>query len=48
MNVGKKLANSVLYDYLGNLKEPVYVDGDGNGIFYVKDGSISIWTLQES
>lgn len=48
MNVGKKLANSVLYDYLGNLKEPVYVDGDGNGIFYVKDGSVSIWTLQES
>lgn len=43
MNVGKNLANSILYDYTGNLQEPVYVDQDGNGIFYVNGGSVSVW-----
>lgn len=47
MNVGKRLANSVLYDYLGNMQEPVYVDQDGNGIFYVKDGSVSVWVKKD-
>ena len=47
MNVGKHLANSVLYDYLGNMQEPIYVDQDGNGIFYVKDGSVSIWVKKD-
>lgn len=43
MNVGKNLANSVFYDCTGNLSETAYVDSDGNGIFYCKDGSVSIW-----
>ena len=43
MNVGKKLANSVFYDCTGNLSEPVYVDSEGNGIFYCNDGSVSVW-----
>ena len=43
INVGKNLANSVLYDFTGNLQEPVYVDQEGNGIFYVNGGSVSIW-----
>ena len=47
MNVGKQLANSVLYDYLGNMQEPIYVDQDGNGIFYVKDGSVSVWVKKD-
>ena len=34
MNVGKYLSNCILYDITGNLKETVYVDKDGNGIFY--------------
>lgn len=46
MNVGKKLANTVLYDCTGNLSETVYVDNEGNGIFYCKDGSVSIWIKQ--
>lgn len=46
MNVGKKLANSVLYDCTGNLTETVYVDSEGNGIFYCKDGSVSVWIKQ--
>ena len=43
MNVGKKLANTIFYDCTGNMTEPVYVDNDGNGIFYCKDGSVSVW-----
>ncbi len=43
MNVGKNLANCVLYDITNNLKETVYVDNDGNGIFYTNGGSVSVW-----
>ena len=46
MNVGKKLANTVFYDCTGNLQETVYVDNEGNGIFYCKDGSVSVWIKQ--
>ena len=46
MNVGKSLANTVFYDCTGNLSETVYVDNDGNGIFYCKDGSVSVWIKQ--
>ena len=46
MNVGKNLAGTVFYDCTGNLSETVYVDGDGNGIFYCKDGSVSVWIKQ--
>ena len=47
MNVGYNLANSVLYDCTGNNKETVYIDQDGNGIFYVNDKSVSIWIKKE-
>lgn len=46
MNVGKKLANTVFYDCTGNLSETVYVDNDGNGIFYCNGGSVSVWIKQ--
>lgn len=46
MNVGKNLANTIFYDCTGNLSETVYVDNDGNGIFYCKDGSVSVWIKQ--
>jgi len=45
MNVGKKLAGCILHDYLGNVNEPVYIDEEGNGIFYTNGGSVSVWTL---
>lgn len=48
MNVGKNLANTVLYDCTGNVKETVYVDGDGNGIFYVNGGSVSVWIKKDN
>ena len=43
INVGSRLADTVFYDYTGNVKEDVYVDKDGNGIFYCNGGSVSIW-----
>ena len=46
MNVGRKLANTVFYDCTGNMQETVYVDNEGNGIFYCKDGSVSVWVKQ--
>ncbi len=48
MCVGKNLAGSVLYDCTGNVKETVYVDDDGNGIFYVNGGSVSIWIKKDN
>ncbi len=48
MNVGKRLAGSVLYDYLGNVKEPIYIDQDGNGIFYCNGGSVSVWVKKDT
>lgn len=43
MNVGKNLANTIFYDCLGNIEEKVYVDQDGNGTFFCKEGSVSVW-----
>ncbi|MBR3697030.1 MAG: alpha-amylase [Clostridia bacterium] len=43
MNVGKRLANSVFYDCTENIEKTVYVDNEGNGVFYCKDGSCSVW-----
>ena len=48
MNVGKELAGSLLYDCTGNCKEPIYVDQDGNGIFYCDGGSVSVWVKKEN
>ena len=47
MNVGKSLANSIFYDITGNLEETVYVDNDGNGIFYCNSESVSVWVKKE-
>lgn len=43
IKVGTRLANCVFYDYTGNVKETVYVDQEGNGIFYCNGGSVSVW-----
>ncbi len=43
INVGKEMANSTFYDFTGNVKEKVYADQDGNGIFYCNGGSVSVW-----
>lgn len=48
MNVGKRLAGSTLYDYTGNVQETVYIDDEGNGIFYCNGGSVSVWVKKET
>mgnify|MGYP001853150253 CR=1 FL=1 len=47
INVGLKLANTVFYDYTGNVSETVYTDHEGNGIFYCNGGSVSIWVKKK-
>lgn len=47
MNVGKKFANTVFYDYLGLCDNKVYIDEDGFGEFSCIDGSVSVW-IKES
>ena len=46
MNVGLRNANSVFYDCTGNISETVTTDKEGNGNFYCKDGSVSVWIKQ--
>ena len=48
MNVGKRLANQTLYDCTGNISKPVYIDRDGNGVFYVNGGSVSVCIKKEN
>lgn len=48
INVGEKLANTTFYDYTGNIKETVYVDNQGNGIFYCNGGSVSVWVKKDN
>lgn len=33
---------------LGNVKDEVTIDANGNGIFYCNNGSVSIWILKEN
>ena len=46
MNVGKRMANSTFYDFTGKVKEKLYADQDGNGIFYCNGGSVSVWVRE--
>lgn len=41
--VGEEWAGRAFYDYLGFVKDPVFVDDDGLGDFKVSAGSISCW-----
>ena len=43
MNLGRMNSNAVFYDCLGNIKDKVYIDQNGDGIFSCKDGSVSVW-----
>lgn len=48
MNVGNRLSDTILYDCTGNIKEDVYVDKEGNGIFYCEGGSVSVWIKKDN
>ena len=38
----------ILYDCTGNVKENVYVDSNGDGIFYCNGGSVSVWIKKDN
>lgn len=46
MEVGKKHAGEVWYDYTGNMKETVVINADGWGEFKVAGSSQSVWVKQ--
>ena len=48
MNVGSRLGDTLFYDCTRNVKEDVYVDKDGNGIFYCNGGSVSVWVKKNN
>lgn len=48
INVGSNLANKVLYDCTGNIKEEILTDSNGNATFYCNGGSVSIWILKHN
>lgn len=43
MYVGQKFAGAQFYDLTGNVDEPVTIEDDGNALFNVKGGSVSVW-----
>ena len=43
MYIGKEYAGKYFVDALGNYKEEVKIDEQGYGIFYVEDGSVSVY-----
>ncbi len=43
MHVGKKHAGARFRDITGNVRDPVEVGEDGNGLFKVASGSVSVW-----
>lgn len=47
MNMGVDFAGEEFLDCLGNVEERVVIDEEGNGEFWCKDGSVSIWRMNE-
>lgn len=48
MYVGLRHAGEVWTDILGNAKEEVTIDKEGNGLFKVNDGSVSVYCKKEN
>lgn len=48
MNMGVDFAGEEFLDCLGNVEERVVIDEEGNGEFWCKDGSVSIWRMNET
>ena len=46
MYVGKHFANMTFYDFLGHVEEKVIIDENGNGLFKVNGGSVSVWVKE--
>jgi alpha-amylase len=47
MYVGKNFAGMKFYDCMGGRDEIVTIDADGNGEFFVDDGSVSVWLVKQ-
>ena len=43
MYVGLQYAGTYWYDALGNYKAHIQIDGQGNGVFIVNGGSVSVY-----
>jgi alpha-amylase len=43
MNVGSHFAGSTFIDYMGNIQDKIVIDENGNGLFKVNGGSVSVW-----
>ena len=47
MYVGKDFSETYFYDITGNINEHILIDNEGYGYFSVRDGSYSVWVLNE-
>ncbi|WP_028043446.1 alpha-amylase [Candidatus Stoquefichus massiliensis] len=47
MNIGKKYSGHNFYDYLGNYCDDIIIDENGNGLFAVHGGSVSVYIMKE-
>lgn len=47
MNMGTDFAGQEFVDCLGNVEERVVIDEEGNGEFWCKDGSVSVWRMKK-
>ncbi len=48
MKVSQRLAGQKLYNALGGLLDPVTLDNEGYGEFYVDGGSVSVWVTEQA
>lgn len=47
MFVGKNFAGSNFYDITGNIDSQVVIKEDGNALYKVKGGSVSVWVKED-
>ncbi len=46
MCMGEKFIGKTMVDILGNYKEKIIIGNDGCGVFFVNDGSVSVYALE--
>jgi len=47
MHMGIHHANKIFVDCCGHVNEQVTTDNDGNGLFFVKGGKVSVWIIKQ-
>ena len=48
MRVSPRLAGQKLYNALGGAFDPVTLDSEGCGEFYVDGGAVSVWVTEQA